>query len=105
FLGRLDDQVKIRGYRIELGEIVSCLDRFLGVEASAGVVREDGGGGLQLVAYVVVAPEAKVTAVDLRDFLAARLPDYMIPATFVAMKSLPITPNGKLDKSALPVPA
>ena len=88
FLGRLDDQVKIRGYRIEPGEIVSCLDRFLGVEASAVVVREDGEAGPQLVAYVVAAPEAKITAPDLRDFLAARLPDYMIPATFVAIESL-----------------
>jgi amino acid adenylation domain-containing protein len=104
FLGRLDDQVKIRGYRIELGEIVASLDRFLGLEASAVIARNDPVAGQQLVAYVVIARGAKITSVDLREFLAARLPDYMIPAAFVAMDALPITANGKLDKSALPAP-
>jgi amino acid adenylation domain-containing protein len=104
FLGRLDDQVKIRGYRIELGEIISCLDRFLELEASAVIARDDAGTGPELVAYVVLTPGAKVTSVDLREFLAARLPDYMIPSKFVAMPALPITANGKLDKAALPVP-
>jgi amino acid adenylation domain-containing protein len=104
FLGRLDDQVKIRGYRIELGEIIASLDRFLGLEASAVIARDDAVAGPQLVAYVVIARGAKVTSVDLRGFLAARLPDYMIPAMFVAMDALPITANGKLDKSALPAP-
>jgi amino acid adenylation domain-containing protein len=104
FLGRLDDQVKIRGYRIELGEIVASLDRFLGLEASAVIARNDPVAGQQLVAYVVLGPAAKVTSVDLREFLAARLPDYMIPATFVAVDALPITANGKLDKAALPAP-
>jgi len=105
FLGRLDDQVKIRGYRIELGEIIACLDRFLAIQASAVVVREDAEAGPQLVAYVVAAPKAKVTAVDLREFLSARLPDYMIPSIFVAVDALPMTANGKLDKSALPAPS
>ena len=104
FLGRVDNQVKIRGYRIELGEIVASLDRFLGVEASAVIARDDAGAGPQLVAYVVSAPGAKVSSVDLRDFLAARLPDYMIPAIFVGIDALPVTANGKLDKSALPIP-
>jgi acyl-CoA synthetase (AMP-forming)/AMP-acid ligase II len=104
FLGRLDDQVKIRGYRIELGEIISSLDRFLELEASAVIARDDGGTGPELVAYVVPAPGAKVSSVDLREFLAARLPHYMIPSKFVAMPALPITANGKLDKMALPAP-
>jgi amino acid adenylation domain-containing protein len=105
FLGRLDDQVKIRGYRIELGEIISSLDRFLELEASAVIARDDAGTGPELVAYVVLVPGAKVTSVDLREFLAARLPDYMIPAKFVAMPALPMTANGKLDKAALPAPS
>jgi amino acid adenylation domain-containing protein len=104
FLGRLDEQVKIRGYRIELGEIISSLDRFLELQASAVIARDDAGTGPELVAYVVPAAGANVTSVDLREFLAARLPDYMIPSKFVAMPSLPITANGKLDKAALPTP-
>src|SRR5206468_2776742 len=97
FLGRLDDQVKIRGYRIEPGEIVACLDRYPGVEASAVAVHENGGGPA-LLAYIVACHDARLTAADLRRHLAARLPDYMIPAAFVAMGSFPLTPNGKLDK-------
>jgi aryl carrier-like protein len=104
FLGRLDDQVKVRGYRVELGEITACLDRCPGVEACA-VKTLDGADGPALVAYVVTAPGAKLTAPDLRAFLAPRLPDYMIPAQFVAISSLPVTANGKLDRAALPPPA
>jgi aryl carrier-like protein len=102
FLGRLDDQVKIRGYRIELGEIVACLDRCSGVEASAVVVSDAGDGGPSLVAYVVMATNVRLSASDLREFLASRLPDYMIPPFFVLIAELPMTLNGKLDKSALP---
>jgi amino acid adenylation domain-containing protein len=104
FLGRVDDQVKLRGYRIELGEIVASLNRFLGVEGSAAIVRDDGGAGPQLVAYVVAAAEKRINAVDLREFLAARLPDYMIPSVFVKLDALPVTANGKLDKASLPAP-
>jgi len=103
FLGRLDDQVKIRGYRIELGEIISCVDRIPGVEASVVVVRESAGG-TELVAYVVPARDAKLLDQDLRAFIAARLPDYMIPAKFVTLAALPITANGKVDRAALPAP-
>jgi amino acid adenylation domain-containing protein len=111
FLGRLDEQVKIRGYRIELGEIAAWLDRCPGVVACAVVARdpEQGSNGALaegpiLVAYVVSAREARLTATGLREFLAQRLPDYMIPARFVAIAALPTTANGKLDKSALPLP-
>ncbi|MDR3635933.1 MAG: non-ribosomal peptide synthetase [Isosphaeraceae bacterium] len=99
FLGRLDDQVKVRGYRIELGEVVAALDLHPRVEASAVVVRR--GDDPSLVAYLVAD---QVTAPELRAFLAPRLPDYMIPARFVALGSLPVTANGKLDKAALPEP-
>ena len=103
FLGRLDDQVKLRGYRIELGEIVSCLDRFPGIEASAVVVR-DSPAGPSLVAFIVPARDGLPLDKDVRAFLSARLPDYMVPAQFVAISSLPLTPNGKFDKAALPLP-
>ncbi|HEX4052974.1 MAG TPA: amino acid adenylation domain-containing protein [Tepidisphaeraceae bacterium] len=103
FLGRLDEQVKIRGYRVELGEIVACLDRYPGIEASAAVVCDTADGPI-LVAYVVAARNVRLTASDLREFLATRLPDYMIPARYVTISTLPMTANGKLDKSALPAP-
>jgi amino acid adenylation domain-containing protein len=109
FLGRLDEQIKIRGYRIEPGEIVACLDRYPGIEASAvvagtGAITAEGNAGPQLVAYVVIAASAKLTTTDLREFLAARLPDYMIPSRFVRLDALPTTANGKLDRGALPAP-
>ncbi len=103
FLGRLDDQVKIRGYRVELGEIVSTLDRYPGVEASVVVIRETTAGPA-LIAFLVPARDAKLLEKDLRDFLAARLPDYMVPAEFVTIAALPLTANGKLDSAALPAP-
>jgi len=104
FLGRLDDQVKIRGYRIELGEIVASLNRFAGIEASAVSVQDIGDAGPTLIAYVVPACDARLTAQELREFLAASLPDYMLPAFFVSILELPMTTNGKLDTSALPPP-
>jgi amino acid adenylation domain-containing protein len=113
FLGRLDDQVKIRGYRIELGEIITCLDRYPGVQSSAVIVRDAAGGngdagigaGPELIAYIIPADGAKLVASDLREFLAARLPDYMVPAHYVALSAFPLTANGKLDKSAFPRPS
>jgi amino acid adenylation domain-containing protein len=104
FLGRLDDQVKIRGYRIELGEIVECLNSFAGIEASIVSVLDVGDAGPSLVAYVVPTRDARLTGSDLRDFLASRLPEYMIPPFFVSIPALPVMANGKLDKSALPAP-
>ncbi len=109
FLGRLDEQVKVRGYRIELGEIITCLDQHPGVEASTVTLRqgagpEGAGEPASLVAYVILADTGHVTATDLREFLARRLPDYMVPAQFVAMPALPMNANGKLDRAALPVP-
>jgi amino acid adenylation domain-containing protein len=113
YLGRLDSQVKIRGFRIEPAEIVASLNRFPGVAASTVVARvtpDVGTGGAaappepELVAYVVPTEGAALTAPDLRTFLASRLPDYMIPARIVAIAALPMTINGKLDKTALPTP-
>jgi amino acid adenylation domain-containing protein len=106
FLGRIDQQVKIRGHRIELGEIEAALARHAAVAAAAVVARPDRAGLQRLVAYTVagsgtVAPPAA----ELRRFLAGSLPDYMIPTAFVALDRLPATPNGKIDRAALPDPA
>ena len=103
FLGRLDEQIKIRGYRIEPGEIVARLDSYPGVEASALAVTTSAAGPA-LIAYVVPGWDTQLNAGDLREFLAARLPDYMIPMAFVKVAALPMTANGKLDKAALPAP-
>jgi amino acid adenylation domain-containing protein len=100
FIGRLDEQVKIRGLRIELGEIEAVLRSRGDVAEAAVVVREDRPGGRRLVAYVAgSAPED-----TLRDHLRKALPDYMVPGVFVFLPSLPVTPNGKVDRRALPAP-
>jgi amino acid adenylation domain-containing protein len=103
YLGRLDDQVKLRGFRIELGEIESGLLQSDQVQSAVVALREDGPLGKRLVAYIVPA----VTGEDsqgLRTFLKERLPDYMIPAQFVFLESLPRLPNGKVNRGALPAP-
>jgi amino acid adenylation domain-containing protein len=104
FLGRTDHQIKIRGYRIEPDEIVTALNRQPLVQASVVVAREDPPLEKRLVAYVVLEPGAPVTATALREPLALSLPDYMVPSAFVRLAALPITPNGKVDRTALPVP-
>ncbi|SDI16705.1 non-ribosomal peptide synthase domain TIGR01720/amino acid adenylation domain-containing protein [Pseudomonas flavescens] len=98
YLGRLDQQVKIRGFRIELGEIEACLRACVGVRDAAVVVRE-AAGGKQLIGYVVGGRESA-----LRTALQDRLPDYMVPAQIVELERLPLSANGKLDRSALPEP-
>jgi amino acid adenylation domain-containing protein len=104
FLGRVDDQVKIRGYRVEPDEIAAALDAVPGVEACAVVARADDGGERRLVAYVVPAPGAALGREALTRALRRSLPDYMVPATFVALPALPLTTNGKVDRAALPAP-
>ncbi|WP_244406065.1 non-ribosomal peptide synthetase [Streptomyces sp. DSM 40868] len=104
YLGRTDDQVKIHGFRIELGEIDAVLARVAGVARSAVIVREDVPGERRLVGYVVAEPGAVCSPDAVREALAATLPEYMVPAV-VVVDDLPVTPNGKLDRKALPAPA
>jgi amino acid adenylation domain-containing protein len=104
FLGRNDEQVKIRGYRIELGEIEWSLTQHPSVREAVVVAREDEATGKRLVAYLVCQHNQALSAADLQDFLREKLPDYMIPSAYVALKALPLNPNGKIERQSLPDP-
>ncbi|MDT5268370.1 MAG: hypothetical protein QOH49_556 [Acidobacteriota bacterium] len=106
FVGRSDFQVKVRGFRIELGEIEAALNSHPYV-VEAAVAAHSDGGDKSLVAYVVAARESEQTALtsELRRHLGERLPGYMMPARFVVLEQMPLTPNGKVDRHALPAPA
>ena len=104
FLSRIDQQVKIRGLRIELGEIESVLRRHPAVGEAVALAREDVPGDKRLVAYMVLRDRPDDLVDELRTFLCASLPQYMVPAAFVFMEAFPLTPNGKLDRNALPAP-
>lgn len=103
FLGRLDHQVKIRGFRIELGEVENCLLNHVAVSETIVIAKEDDKGSKYLCAYVVAASELSVS--ELRAHVGKTLPDYMIPSHFVQLPHMPLTPNGKIDRKALPQPA
>ena len=102
-IGRIDHQIKLRGFRIELGEIESVLAQYPAVTQAVVHCREDRPGDKRLVAYVTANGEAPATAA-LRDHLKAALPDYMVPSAFVVLDRFPLTPNGKVDRRALPAP-
>ncbi|MFJ4841624.1 amino acid adenylation domain-containing protein [Streptomyces sp. NPDC088746] len=105
YVSRVDDQVKLRGFRIELGEIEAALTALPGVAAACAVVREDRPGDRRLVAYTVPADGADgPDDARIRAHLAATLPGHMVPAAHVRLDALPVTPNGKTDRRALPAP-
>ena len=103
FLGRLDHQVKLRGFRIELGEIETALSRYPGVKEAVVIVREDIPGDKRLVAYVTSDQKA-ITVATVREVLTGKIPNYMLPSAVVRLDAMPLTPNGKIDRRALPAP-
>ncbi|HEY9832541.1 MAG TPA: amino acid adenylation domain-containing protein [Stenomitos sp.] len=104
YLGRIDDQVKVRGFRIELGEVEAALSQHPAVRETAIALREHQPGNASLVAYAVLHPEQTLTITELRRFLEAKLPKYMVPSALVLLEALPLTPNGKVNRRALPAP-
>ncbi|HZF08187.1 MAG TPA: amino acid adenylation domain-containing protein [Thermoanaerobaculia bacterium] len=105
YLGRLDQQVKIRGLRIEPGEVEAALANCPGIEAAAVLARRDTPGDARLVAYLVARSGERVSEETVREELKRSLPEYMLPAVYLFLPSFPLTPNGKLDRAALPAPA
>ncbi|MEO0852456.1 MAG: amino acid adenylation domain-containing protein, partial [Cyanobacteria bacterium J06648_11] len=105
YLGRIDNQIKLRGYRIELGEIEAVLAQAPTVKAAIASVFANATGDRRLVAYVVPTQPNAVSVSELKQFLQNRLPDYMVPSTFVIQDAFPLTPNGKVDRRALPPPS
>ena len=104
YLGRLDTQVKVRGYRIELGEVENALAKHPDVQQTVAMVREDVPGDKRLVAYVISKPDSNASSSEWRGYLRQSLPEYMIPSDFVSLEQFPLTPNGKVDRRALPAP-
>jgi acyl carrier protein len=104
FLKRMDQQVKVRGFRVELGEIESTLNQYGAVVESVVVDRKDSSGDIRLIAYFVPEVGVEPTSLELLTFLQEKLPSYMLPSAFIAIKEIPLTPNGKVDRRALPAP-
>jgi len=104
FIGRIDNQVKIRGFRIELGEIEATLAQHPEVQEAVVIVRQDISGDKRLVAYIVPEAEEELAGCVLRGFLKSKLPSYMVPGAFVFLEAIPLTPNGKVNRPALPAP-
>jgi surfactin family lipopeptide synthetase A len=104
FVGRRDFQIKIRGFRVELGEIEAALGKHATVREALVIAREEGLNNKRLVGYIVPAADSVADPADLRKFLKRQLPEYMVPSDFVILDEFPLTPNGKVDRKALPAP-
>jgi len=104
FLGRVDNQVKVRGHRIELGEVEAVLQQYPEIAECVVAAREDVAGDPKLVAYIVPKRAGQTFDGELKSFLRLLLPDYMLPSAYVVMDALPLSPNGKIDRDALPKP-
>ena len=104
YLGRIDAQVKVRGFRIEIGEIEATLSQFPEVRENIVVVHSGDGHEKQLIAYLICAPGTQPSIETLRNYLQESLPDYMVPSRFIYLDKFPLTPNGKVDRKALPTP-
>jgi acyl carrier protein len=102
FIGRRDEQVKIRGFRIELGEIQNTLQKYSSLDSALVLALPDKNGEKEIVAYITA--KEKVAIADIRSYLGNTLPAYMIPAHFIQLAALPLTANGKLDRTRLPAP-
>jgi amino acid adenylation domain-containing protein len=105
YIGRIDNQVKIRGFRIELGEIEALLSQHGDVQTCCVIAREDTPGDKRLVAYLVPHQHCTPTSNQLRQFLKAKLPEYMVPQAFVILEQMPLTPSGKVDRRGLQPPS
>jgi amino acid adenylation domain-containing protein len=104
FLGRTDFQVKLRGYRIELGEIETILTEFKGIKEAVVAAKQNKNNDTQLIAYIIPSGKTGIILTDVKNFLKKKLPEYMIPSVFINMEKFPLTPNGKIDRKALPEP-
>jgi acyl-CoA synthetase (AMP-forming)/AMP-acid ligase II/acyl carrier protein len=104
YLGRTDHQIKLRGFRIELGEIEAVISEDSRIKQAAVIVREDVPGDQRLVAYLSMRSGERPTIAELRASLSQKVPEYMVPSEFVFLDEFPLTPNGKIDRKALPVP-
>ena len=104
YLGRIDNQVKIRGFRIELGEIEASLASNPQIWETVVIVGDDTAGNKRLIAYIVPQLKTTIAIDEIRQFMKAKLPDYMVPNAFVILEALPLTANGKIDRDALPLP-
>src|SRR5437867_8245942 len=102
FLGRMEEQVKVPGFRVEPNEVTATLNEHPHIQQSVVVAREVAPRDTRLIGYFVAVPQSQPTLGELRDFLGARLPDFMVPATFVRLEKLPLTANGKVDRKSLP---
>ncbi|MEP6707581.1 MAG: amino acid adenylation domain-containing protein, partial [Pyrinomonadaceae bacterium] len=104
YAGRIDDQVKVRGFRVEPGEIEAALNQHPSVRESVVIARGDSSGDRRLIAYLIARHAGEFSADDLRNHLKQKLPAFMVPSAFVPLSRFPLTPNGKVDRKALPAP-